>query len=100
LADTLRNLDGAARDLGFTFASSFEDAVVKGRRLSDVLQGLEQDILRILTRKVCCPRSFTAVAGLGRCRFRIAWRRPRSSPERRASPVETKAHFFHPHGMQ
>ncbi len=49
---TIRNLDGAARDLGFTFASSFEDAVVEGRRLSDVLQGLEQDILRILTRKL------------------------------------------------
>jgi len=48
--NSMRNLDSAARDLGFTFASSFEDAVVEGRNLSDVLQGLERDIPRILTR--------------------------------------------------
>lgn len=47
-----KSLNGAAHDLGFTFASAFEDAVVEGRRLSDVLQGLERDILRILTRKL------------------------------------------------
>ncbi len=47
-----QNLNTAARDLGFTFASSFEGAVVEGKRFSDVLRGLEQDILRILTRKL------------------------------------------------
>lgn len=45
-------LAGAARSLGTTFASAFEDAVLEGRRLSDVLQGLERDLLRILTRKL------------------------------------------------
>jgi len=62
--NSLRNLDGAARDLGFTFASSFEDAVVEGRNLSDVLQGLEQDILRILTRKLVTEPLAGAVTGL------------------------------------
>ncbi len=62
--NSIRNLDSAARDLGFTFASSFEDAVVKGRSLSDVLQGLEQDILRILTRKLVTEPLAGAVTGL------------------------------------
>ncbi len=46
------DLSGAARELGFTFASALEDAIVKGERFSDILEGLEQDILRILTRKL------------------------------------------------
>jgi len=61
---SIRSLDGAARDLGFTFASSFEDAVVEGRNLSDVLQGLEQDILRILTRKLVTEPLAGALTGL------------------------------------
>ena len=40
------------KDLGLTFSSAFEDAVVNGERLSDVLQGLEKDIVRIVTRKL------------------------------------------------
>lgn len=41
-----------ARDLGLTFTSAFEDAIVGGKGLRDVLRGLEQDILRIVTRKL------------------------------------------------
>jgi len=40
-----------ARELGMTFSSAFEDAIVGGKGLSGVLKGLEQDILRIITRK-------------------------------------------------
>lgn len=40
-----------AKDLGLTFSSAFEDAIVGGEGLSDVLKGLEQDIVRIITRK-------------------------------------------------
>lgn len=40
-----------AKELGMTFSSAFEDAVVGGKGLSGVLKGLEQDILRIITRK-------------------------------------------------
>jgi uncharacterized spore protein YtfJ len=39
-------------ELGATFSSAFEDAIVGGRGLSDVLKGLEQDIVRIVTRKL------------------------------------------------
>jgi tetratricopeptide (TPR) repeat protein len=45
LADT-------AKDLGMTFSSAFEDAIIGGQKFSDVLKGLEQDITRILVRKL------------------------------------------------
>ncbi len=41
-----------SRQLGMTFTSAFEDAIVEGKKLSDVLRGLAQDILRITTRKL------------------------------------------------
>jgi hypothetical protein len=40
-----------ARELGLTFSSAFEDAVVKGNDLRGVLQGLVQDVSRIVVRK-------------------------------------------------
>jgi len=40
-----------SRDLGFTFASAFEDAIVKGEDLRAVVQGLAQDIMRITVRR-------------------------------------------------
>lgn len=40
-----------SRQLGLTFTSSFENAVVSGKKLSDVLQGLAQDLERIILRK-------------------------------------------------
>lgn len=40
-----------AKELGMTFSSAFEDAIVGGKGLSSVLKGLEQDIIRIITRK-------------------------------------------------
>lgn len=45
-----RDVSEAARDLGFTFSSAFEDAIVRGEGFRDVLQGILQDILRIITR--------------------------------------------------
>lgn len=42
----------AARELGLTFSSAFEDAIVEGGKLSEVLKGLEKDILRIVSRKL------------------------------------------------
>lgn len=54
-----------ARDLGLTFSSAFEDAIVGGNKLSDVLRGLEQDILRIVTRKLVTePLGNVATAAL------------------------------------
>lgn len=41
-----------AEELGLTFTSAFEDAIVGGKGFSDVLKGLEKDILRLVTRKM------------------------------------------------
>jgi len=41
-----------ARDFGLTMSSAFEDAIVSGKGLRETLRGLEQDILRILTRSI------------------------------------------------
>lgn len=41
----------AAQELGFTFSSALEDAIVQGENLRSVLQGLVQDLLRILVRR-------------------------------------------------
>lgn len=42
---------GFAQDFGFTFNSALEDAIVNGKKFSDVLEGLAQDIQRIIVRK-------------------------------------------------
>ncbi len=44
------NVQQAVRDLGNVFTSAFEDAVVEGKTLSDILRGLEKDIIRIILR--------------------------------------------------
>lgn len=41
-----------ANQLGMTFSSAFEDAIVGGKKFSEVLKGLYEDILRIVTRKL------------------------------------------------
>jgi len=41
----------AARDLGLTFSSAFEQAILDGKKFGDVLKGLAQDIARIFLRK-------------------------------------------------
>jgi tape measure domain-containing protein len=45
-----RRVQQAVRDLGNVFVSAFEDAVVEGKTLSDILRGLEKDIIRIILR--------------------------------------------------
>lgn len=44
-------LNSAARELGMTFSSAFEDAVIKGKALSDVLKGVAEDLARIILRQ-------------------------------------------------
>jgi hypothetical protein len=50
--DKTKEAKNLADELGLSFTSAFEDAIVGGKGLQDVLKGLEQDILRIVTRKV------------------------------------------------
>lgn len=44
-------VNNMGRDLGMTFSSAFEDAILKGRRFSDVLKSIAQDIARIIVRQ-------------------------------------------------
>lgn len=40
-----------SRQLGLTFSSAFEDAIVKGEKFRDVLSGIAQDIAKLIIRK-------------------------------------------------
>lgn len=67
LADTDTAVDKTAdsmKELGLTFSSAFEDAIVSGARLSDVLHGLAQDVLRIFIRKSVTEPAGNWLAGL------------------------------------
>lgn len=51
LADKQTTMKRIAEDLGFTFQSAFEDALLSAQKFGDVLRGLGQDILRIIARR-------------------------------------------------
>lgn len=51
LYDQTHKVDDVAKELGNTFSSAFEDAIVEGRKFKDVLKGLAQDILRLFVRQ-------------------------------------------------
>lgn len=63
MLESLKKVDDAALDLGFTFASAFEDAVLEAKKLSDVLAGLAKDIARIVLRKAVTEPVASAVTG-------------------------------------
>jgi hypothetical protein len=45
-------VDDVARQLGLTFESAFENAITRGQSFSRVLKGIEQDLLKLGTRKL------------------------------------------------
>ncbi|OBX36997.1 chromosome partition protein Smc [Halomonas elongata] len=51
LAKEINKTSGAARDLGMTFQSAFEDAIIEGENFRGVLQGVFDDIQRLMIRK-------------------------------------------------
>jgi hypothetical protein len=53
-----------AQDLGSVIANSFEDAIVSGNGLRDVLQGLLDDLLRIATRVMITKPLESAFVGM------------------------------------
>ena len=63
--DQTEALTDAAKELGMTFSSAFEDAIVEGRGLRDLLTALEQDILRIVTRRLVTEPLANAISGIG-----------------------------------
>jgi hypothetical protein len=64
MGNNVERTKGLAEELGLTFTSAFEDAIVGGNSLRDVLKGLEQDILRIVTRKLVTEPLGNALTGL------------------------------------
>ncbi len=66
LPEQLRTTKSLTEELGLTFSSAFEDAIVNGGELRDVLKGLAQDIARIATRKLISEplgNAFTSFLG-------------------------------------
>lgn len=57
-------LDDVTRQLGLTFTSAFEDAVIRGRRLSEVIRGIGDDILRMIIRRQVTEPLVGAVSGM------------------------------------
>lgn len=55
----------AVRDLGLAFSSAFEDAIVNGNDLRDVLAGLLQDIGRLVVRRTVTEPLAAAFSGSG-----------------------------------
>ncbi len=51
MGEAAKETGDAARELGLTFQSAFEDAIIEGKKFSDVLGGIGQDLLRLTIRK-------------------------------------------------
>jgi hypothetical protein len=50
-SERMAGIKDIGKDLGMTFASAFEDAIVGGKKFSEVLKGIGEDILRLIMRK-------------------------------------------------
>jgi hypothetical protein len=61
--EAIKNVDGMAKDLGFTFASAAEDAILKWESVGDVLRGLGQDVARIFLRSTITEPLGNSLAG-------------------------------------
>jgi hypothetical protein len=59
-----RQTSDTARELGLAFSSAFEDAIVRGASFRDVLRGIEQDLLRLGTRKLVTEPLLAAFSSL------------------------------------
>jgi hypothetical protein len=64
LREEAKKTKSIGEELGLSFTSAFEDAVVNGKKFSDVLKGLEQDIIRIITRKLITEPLGNAISGI------------------------------------
>ena len=60
---TTNKLGEAAKDLGFSFQSAFEDAILEGKKFNEVVVALGKDIERILLRKMITEPLANAIAG-------------------------------------
>ncbi len=63
LEDSAARGSDAARELGLTFSSAFEDAVLRGERLRTVVQGLVTDLSRMVLRRTVTEPLANAFSG-------------------------------------
>ncbi len=61
--DATDDIADAGEELGLIFASAFEDAVVEGEKLSDVMKALLKDIARMILRMTVTKPIANAIAG-------------------------------------
>jgi hypothetical protein len=64
LTDATSRTSDTARELGLTFSSAFEDAVIRGKKFSDILKGIGQDIARIIARRTITEPLGNALNGV------------------------------------
>lgn len=62
-AEKIKEQKSLAEELGLTFTSAFEDAVIGGKKLSETLQALGQDIARVMLRKTVTEPFLDAAKG-------------------------------------
>lgn len=58
-----KQTDDIGKDIGLTFSSAFEDAVVSGKKFSDILKGIGDDLLRLLVRRNITEPIVGAISG-------------------------------------
>lgn len=63
LREDLEKTNDFAKDLGLTFTSAFEDAIIEGNSFRDVLAGIGEDIQRLLIRKSITEPAVDAIGG-------------------------------------
>lgn len=63
LGEKVKEVDGFAREMGLTFSSAFEEAIIGGKSFSDTLKSLAQDIERIVIRKKITEPLGNALSG-------------------------------------
>ncbi len=64
IQENLKAQNSLARDLGLTFTSAFEDAIVGGKKFRDVLAGIAMDIAKIAVRKTITEPAGAAISKL------------------------------------
>lgn len=62
-ADGLKKTKTIGQELGLTFKSAFEDAIVGGKKFSDVLKGIEEDLVRMLARRTVTEPLLKGIGG-------------------------------------
>jgi hypothetical protein len=64
IRDDTEKTKGVAEELGLVFVSAFEDAVAGGGKFSDILKGIEKDLLRLGTRELITKPAGEFLSGL------------------------------------